>query len=252
MSPRELTEQEIERVSDAVILAINAHDGTYRGDGVPYVVHPIRIALHAASLGLSTQTILAALLHDVVDLFSAEIGHKVKYAFFVTDGNHAAEIKIRACADTPVSDIESLGEDTSQKAHPDPLRSLSIHVDLGSGFIVGPFVDRQQQLGWRIGGPFSRSPGLGRICQRIGHNAERPHAQEFFADEIDLEAGSLIQHKRGLTPPGFKQPVQEERKDIRCGERRFPVLGHEPEQIIDDVLIRLFPGNDLCQFFKVL
>ncbi len=67
MTPRELKDWEIKRVSDAVILAISAHDGTYRGDGVPYVVHPIRIALHAASLGLSTHTIIAAVLHDVVE-----------------------------------------------------------------------------------------------------------------------------------------------------------------------------------------
>jgi len=67
MTPRELKDGDIERVSDAVILAINAHDGTYRGDGVPYVVHPIRIALHAASLGLSTPAVIASILHDVVE-----------------------------------------------------------------------------------------------------------------------------------------------------------------------------------------
>jgi len=89
MSPRELKDWEIERVSEAIILAINAHDGTYRGDGVPYVVHPIRIALHAASLGLSIKTILAALLHDVVEdtdtsieeiysQFGQEVGDMVK------------------------------------------------------------------------------------------------------------------------------------------------------------------------------
>ncbi|MHA2425174.1 MAG: HD domain-containing protein [Candidatus Thorarchaeota archaeon] len=89
MSPRELKDREIEQISEAVILAINAHDGVYRGDGVPYVVHPIRIALHAASLGLSIPTILAALLHDVVedtdtgisqiyDQFGNEVGDMVK------------------------------------------------------------------------------------------------------------------------------------------------------------------------------
>ncbi|MHA1908426.1 MAG: HD domain-containing protein [Candidatus Thorarchaeota archaeon] len=67
MTPRELNDWEIGRLSEALLLAISAHDGSYRGDGIPYVIHPIRIALHAASLGLSTQTIMAAILHDVVE-----------------------------------------------------------------------------------------------------------------------------------------------------------------------------------------
>jgi GTP pyrophosphokinase len=67
MSPRELKDWEIGRLSEALLLAISAHAGSYRGDGIPYVIHPIRIALHAASLGLSTQTIIAAILHDVVE-----------------------------------------------------------------------------------------------------------------------------------------------------------------------------------------
>ncbi len=66
MTPKELKDGN-KGISDAVILAIRAHDGVYRGDGVPYVVHPIRVALHAAGNGLSPQAIIASLLHDVVE-----------------------------------------------------------------------------------------------------------------------------------------------------------------------------------------
>lgn len=67
MAPVELTQDELGRVGDAFILAINAHNGTFRGKGVPYVSHPIRVALHALSLGLSSDAVIAAVLHDVVE-----------------------------------------------------------------------------------------------------------------------------------------------------------------------------------------
>lgn len=67
MSLRELTQDELTRISDAFILAIKAHEGSFRGDGVPYVSHPIRIALHALSLGMPTDAVIASVLHDVVE-----------------------------------------------------------------------------------------------------------------------------------------------------------------------------------------
>ena len=67
MTSHELTQIELNRISEAFILAIRAHKGSYRGDGVPYVSHPIRIALHALNLGMSSDTVIAAVLHDVVE-----------------------------------------------------------------------------------------------------------------------------------------------------------------------------------------
>ena len=67
MTPRELTQDELNRIGKAFILAIQAHNGSQRKDGVPYVIHPIRIALHALSLGMSEDAIIAAVLHDVVE-----------------------------------------------------------------------------------------------------------------------------------------------------------------------------------------
>jgi len=67
MTVRELTQDELNQISEAFIQAIAAHEGSYRGDGVPYVSHPIRISLHALSLGMSSDAVIAAVLHDVVE-----------------------------------------------------------------------------------------------------------------------------------------------------------------------------------------
>lgn len=43
------------------------HNGTLRDSGEPYINHPLRVAYLIASLGLSPDTVIAALLHDVVE-----------------------------------------------------------------------------------------------------------------------------------------------------------------------------------------
>ena len=40
MNVRELTQNELNRISQAFVFAFSAHSGTSRGDGVPYVIHP--------------------------------------------------------------------------------------------------------------------------------------------------------------------------------------------------------------------
>lgn len=53
---------------EAIKLAIKAHAGQFRRDGVtPYVVHPITTALLAASRGGQTDAIGTALLHDAIE-----------------------------------------------------------------------------------------------------------------------------------------------------------------------------------------
>ncbi len=148
------------------------------------------------------------LLHYAGNLFRTQIGHKVEYALFIRERDHAAEIKIGAGADIPVRDIESLGEDRAQEAHPDPLRKLRGYVDLGTGSIESPLSDGQQVPGRRISGSFSHSAGLGRECQRIAaahaRHIERPGAEKLFADAIDFFAGCLFQHPCGFARPSFK------------------------------------------------
>ena len=62
-----------DRLLDAVLLAVRAHQGQCRKNGdVPYVTHPIRVARMIAELSIEDpeqkrQMIHAALLHDVLE-----------------------------------------------------------------------------------------------------------------------------------------------------------------------------------------
>jgi GTP diphosphokinase / guanosine-3',5'-bis(diphosphate) 3'-diphosphatase len=57
----------LELVTRAAHLAIEAHDGDIRRSGEPYVMHPIAVAAILAQMQLDAETIAAALLHDVIE-----------------------------------------------------------------------------------------------------------------------------------------------------------------------------------------
>ncbi|MEG1965165.1 MAG: bifunctional (p)ppGpp synthetase/guanosine-3',5'-bis(diphosphate) 3'-pyrophosphohydrolase, partial [Oscillospiraceae bacterium] len=56
-----------EKILKAYELAKSAHDGQFRKSGAPYISHPIAVALILIDLGMDTDTIIASLLHDVVE-----------------------------------------------------------------------------------------------------------------------------------------------------------------------------------------
>lgn len=59
--------RDAERVQKAVEFAARAHEGQSRASGEPYVAHPLAVAAILAELHLDTDTIVAAVLHDVVE-----------------------------------------------------------------------------------------------------------------------------------------------------------------------------------------
>ncbi|MBP2018258.1 GTP pyrophosphokinase [Symbiobacterium terraclitae] len=54
-------------IRDAFEFAAKAHDGQCRKSGEPYITHPVAVAEIVASLELDTESVAAALLHDVLE-----------------------------------------------------------------------------------------------------------------------------------------------------------------------------------------
>ena len=58
---------DLEKIKKAFLYAKELHAGQYRLSGEPYVCHPVAVAEIVAQLGLDTDSICAALLHDTVE-----------------------------------------------------------------------------------------------------------------------------------------------------------------------------------------
>ena len=62
-----LTDDECNQVLKAFELADKAHEGQYRASGEPYIMHPLAVADILAHLQIDHITLMAALMHDVVE-----------------------------------------------------------------------------------------------------------------------------------------------------------------------------------------
>ena len=61
---KQLNLAEIQRAYET---AEQAHEQQRRVSGEPYIIHPLNVASILVGLGMDTETIVAALLHDVVE-----------------------------------------------------------------------------------------------------------------------------------------------------------------------------------------
>ena len=58
---------DIKKITDAYLYAEQMHEGQMRQSGEPYISHPVAVARIVMELGLDTDSICAALLHDTVE-----------------------------------------------------------------------------------------------------------------------------------------------------------------------------------------
>jgi len=57
----------VSKIRHAYYIAEVAHQGQKRASGEPYIIHPLKVAEHIVSLKLDDDSIVAALLHDVIE-----------------------------------------------------------------------------------------------------------------------------------------------------------------------------------------
>ena len=79
---------DMEMLDKAYQLAEQAHSGQFRRSGEPYICHPLHVAMLLVDLGMDTESLAAALMHDVVEdtsvtldelesQFGADVAHMV-------------------------------------------------------------------------------------------------------------------------------------------------------------------------------
>lgn len=70
---KNLEKDEIEEIDKAYEWARASHEGQFRFSGQPYIIHPIAVAQILADYGMDKGSIIAALLHDIVEDTDATI-----------------------------------------------------------------------------------------------------------------------------------------------------------------------------------
>lgn len=84
-----------ERISEALALAVEAHDGQKRkGTSIPYIAHPMGVASIALDHGADEDQAMAALLHDAVEDGGSQYAKRIREQF----GDRVADI-VEGCTD---------------------------------------------------------------------------------------------------------------------------------------------------------
>ena len=61
------SEEDIAKIEEAFEFAKKVHDGQFRVSGEPYIIHPVEVLKILLGLKADTHTLIAALLHDVIE-----------------------------------------------------------------------------------------------------------------------------------------------------------------------------------------
>ncbi|MBL4764642.1 MAG: bifunctional GTP diphosphokinase/guanosine-3',5'-bis pyrophosphate 3'-pyrophosphohydrolase [Colwellia sp.] len=67
LSSTYLSKVQVDLLKRAYVVARDAHDGQMRSSGDPYITHPVAVAMNLAKMNLDHETLMAALLHDVIE-----------------------------------------------------------------------------------------------------------------------------------------------------------------------------------------
>ena len=107
------------RLRQAYELALAAHEGQYRRDGTPYIMHPMEVAEICADLNMDEDSIIVGLLHDTVEdtavrlnqirqLFGADVSGMVDSLTKITKIDLLARFTGRGTASDQAKNLQKL------------------------------------------------------------------------------------------------------------------------------------------------
>ena len=126
---------DLARIDDAFHLAEEAHRGQFRKSGEPYISHPIAVAEILSQWQLDAQTLIAALLHDVV-----EDTHVSKEEITVKFGKSVADLV------DGVSKLDRLEFQTQQDAQAENFRKMLLAMARDVRVILIKLADRLHNM----------------------------------------------------------------------------------------------------------
>ena len=130
-----LSAERVQLVQESFVLAQEAHDGQMRSSGDPYITHPVAVAGILADMHLDHETIMAALLHDVI-----EDTHYSKEDLAEAFGETVAELV------EGVSKLDKLAFSTKQEAQAENFRKMMMAMVQDIRVILIKLADRTHNM----------------------------------------------------------------------------------------------------------
>ncbi len=198
-------------VEKAFELCVTAHEGQKRRSMEDYYIHPLNVAKIIVSLGLDSQSVSAALLHDVVE--------DTEYSLDYIKENFGAEVALLVDG---VTKIGRLNFSTKEQQQAESLRKMLIAMGQDIRVIIIKLADRLHNM---------------RTLDAMPEQKQRDISVE------TLEVYAPIAHRLGI------RPVKEELEDLAI--KHLDKIGYEEiedrllheknhrEQILEEIKQRI-------------
>jgi len=169
-----LEPQQVKEVYHAYLFSAEAHDGQTRKTGEPYIFHPLAAAYILGQMHLDTQTLCAALLHDVIEdtditkeQLASEFGEKVAE---LVDG---------------VSKISSIHFENREQAQAASFRKMLLAMSRDIRVIIVKLADRLHNM--RTLGAMKAASRRRIACETLEIHAPLAKRLGMYAVSVELE-----------------------------------------------------------------
>ena len=187
-------------IEKAISIAVSAHEGQKRSSGEEYVCHPLSVAAILVELGMDSETIVAAVLHDVVEDTSIELDEITK--LFGKD--------VSALVDG-VTKLSKLPFSTKEEQQAENVRKMLLAMAQDIRVIIIKLADRLHNM--RTIGSLPEQKRRDKAKETMDIYAPLAHRLGIRAVKEELEDLSL----RILDPVAYREI--EEALALREGER---------------------------------
>ena len=143
-----LPKDSTEIVGQAYLFADRCHVGQMRKSGEPYIAHPLQTALFLADLHLDTHTIVAALLHDVVedcDVSLDEINQRFGPEVSKLVDGVTKLTRMDDKLQPPIEDVTNLMDD-AESLHAESLRKMLVSMAEDIRVVLIKLADRLHNM----------------------------------------------------------------------------------------------------------
>ena len=182
---------DVEKIERAYDLAARAHAEQKRATGEPYIIHPVAAAMITVQLGMDTDTVVAALLHDVVEDTTVTLD-EIKKEF-------GPDVATMVDGVTKLSKIKFVSKEEAQAEN---VRKMMIAMAKDVRVIIVKLADRLHNMRTIDAKPVKKQ-------RRTAHET--------------MEIYAPLAHRLGI------RPIMEELED-RCIRILDPVGYHDIEQ----------------------
>lgn len=209
---------DVSKIISAYDFAAKAHEGQTRSSGQPYIIHPLAVAYTLIELGMDTDTICAALLHDVIEDTDATFNDLKKHfgqdVAMMVDG---------------VTKISKVPTKTKEQQQAENIRKIILTMSKDIRVIIIKLADRLHNIRTLKYRPFHKQCETARetmhiyapIAHRLGMNNIKEELEDLSFRYLDPIAYSeienvLYQNKEESLAfiESIKQRIAEELKNM--------------------------------------